>query len=350
MTRTPPPDPLPPNRNIGITLIVVTSILTGFMLLTTGLRIYTRFSLNAQGLDDYCIIIVSVLALARMAIQVVQVAVYHNGRHRWYISESDYIKNNMLGWYAQILLFASVCFLKSSILFLIIRLRDEPKVRRTLYAVVIGLFATNFGSIFILVAECSPPSVYWTQKGGKCWDTRIRIYAIYLTIAYSVATDILCSLLPLYVVWGVGIKMHTKIAVCGLMSLGLLATAFGVARAASLGLVTVDLSWDYAISAIWSNLELFLGIIAANVAISHSIYTFFRQDKSAASVSGYSSANIRLGYLKHDELRNNTTSNSTLAIIRRPSVSKSEGSEAPLTATPYTVASSSALDKLDKFA
>ncbi|KAJ4861306.1 hypothetical protein T069G_02260 [Trichoderma breve] len=325
MTRTPPPDPLPPNRNIGITLIVVTSILTGFMLLTTSLRIYTRFSLNAQGLDDYCIIIVSVLALARMAIQVVQVAVYHNGRHRWYISESDYINNNMLGW-------------------------DEPKVRRTLYAVVIGLFATNFGSIFILVAECSPPSVYWTQKGGKCWDTRIRIYAIYLTIAYSVATDILCSLLPLYVVWGVGIKMHTKIAVCGLMSLGLLATAFGVARAASLGLVTIDLSWDYAISAIWSNLELFLGIIAANVAISHSIYTFFRQDKSAASVSGYSSANIRLGYLKHDELRNNTTSNSTLAIIRRPSVSKSEGSEAPLTAMPYTVASSSALDKLDKFA
>lgn len=182
MTSTPPPDPLPPNRNIGTILIVVTSILTGFMLLTTVLRIYTRFSLDAQGLDDYCIIIVSVLALARMAIQVVQVAVYNNGRHRWYISESDYINNNMLGWYAQILLFASVCFLKSSILFLIIRLRDEPKVRRTLYAVVIGLFATNFGSIFILVAECSPPSVYWTQKGGKCWDTRIRIYAIYLTI------------------------------------------------------------------------------------------------------------------------------------------------------------------------
>lgn len=42
------------------------------------------------------------------------------------------------------------------------------------------------------------------------------------TIAYSIATDILCSLLPIYVVWGVQIKMHVKVAVCGLMSLGLL--------------------------------------------------------------------------------------------------------------------------------
>lgn len=189
MTRPLPPDPLPPNRNIGSTLIVITVILAVFMLLTTGLRMYTRFSLRAQGWDDYLMIIVNVLALTRMAVQVAQVAVYHNGRHRWYISESDYINNNMLGWYAQILLFAGVCFLKSSILFLIIRLRDEANVRRILYAVVTGLFLTNFGTIIILVAECSPPSVYWTQEGGKCWDTRIRIYAIYFTIGKITMQD-----------------------------------------------------------------------------------------------------------------------------------------------------------------
>ncbi|UKZ91484.1 uncharacterized protein TrAFT101_006461 [Trichoderma asperellum] len=296
MTRPPPPNPLPPNRNIGPTLIVITVILTAFMLLTTGLRIYTRFSLRAQGWDDYLMIIVNVLALTRMSVQVVQVSVYNNGRHRWYISESDYVNNNMLGWYAQIFLFAGVCFLKSSILFLIVRLRDEPNVRRILYAVVTGLFITNFGTIIILVAECSPPSVYWTQQGGKCWDTRIRIYAIYFTIG------------------------------------------FGVARAASLGLVTVDLSWDYAISAIWSNLELFLGIIAANIAISRSVYAFFREDKAAASLTGYSSTNIRLGYLKQDEQRINITKETASTIARRPSASKSEESEAPLIFISHTVA------------
>ncbi|UKZ55900.1 hypothetical protein TrVGV298_009724 [Trichoderma virens] len=311
MTRPPPPDSLPSNRNIGTTLIVVTGILTGFMLLTTVLRIYTRFSLNAQGLDDYSMIIVNILALPRMAIQVVQVTVYNNGRHRWYISESDYINNNMLGWYSQILLFAGVCFLKSSILFLIIRLRDEAKVRRILYAVISGLFITNFGTIVILVAECSPPSVYWTQIGGKCWDTRIRIYAIYFTIG----------------------KVNKRYN----------ATGFGVARAASLGLVTVDLSWDYAKSAIWSNLELFLGIIAANVAISHSIYTFLRHKKTADGEPGSNSTNIRLGYLKHVELHNDVMRGTDSAIARHPSISKSEGSEAPLAVISYT-APSSAVD------
>ncbi|UKZ81649.1 hypothetical protein TrVFT333_009421 [Trichoderma virens FT-333] len=219
MTRPPPPDSLPSNRNIGTTLIVVTGILTGFMLLTTVLRIYTRFSLNAQGLDDYSMIIVNILALPRMAIQVVQVTVYNNGRHRWYISESDYINNNMLG--------------------------------------------------------------------------------------------------------------------C--------ATGFGVARAASLGLVTVDLSWDYAKSAIWSNLELFLGIIAANVAISHSIYAFLRHKKTADGEPGSNSTNIRLGYLKHVELHNDVTRGTDSAIARHPSISKSEGSEAPLAVISYT-APSSAVD------
>lgn len=246
MSRPSPPNPLPPDQNIGSTLTIITSILTGFMLLTTGLRLYTRFSLHAQGWDDYSMIVVNILALARMSVQAAQVAVYNNGRHRWYISESNYINNNMLGWYAQILLFASVCFLKVSILCLIMRLRNEPRLKRILYVVIGGLFVTNFGTIIILVAECSPPSVYWTRTGGTCWNTRIRIYAIYFTIgissqyvdkiskhrhwlltisvlaiAYSIVTDILCSLLPIYVVRDVHMKSGTKAAVCGLMSLGL---------------------------------------------------------------------------------------------------------------------------------
>lgn len=87
---------------------------------------------------------------------------------------------------------------------------------------------------------------------------------------------------------------------------------------------------DYALSAIWSNLELLLGIIAANVAISRSIYAFFRDDKATASLSGYSSTNIRLGYLKQDELRNNVMKDTASTIARHPSTSKSEESEAPL--------------------
>lgn len=39
--------------------------------------------------------------------------------------------------------------------------------------------------------------------------------------AYAVATDLVCTVLPIHVVWNVKIPLSTKAAVCGLMSLGL---------------------------------------------------------------------------------------------------------------------------------
>jgi len=59
---------------------------------------------------------------------------------------------------------------------------------------------------------------------------------------YGVLTDLLVSLLPLYIVWSVQIPWRTKLSVCGLMSLGLIATGFGIMRAASLGIKTTDLT------------------------------------------------------------------------------------------------------------
>ena len=78
------------------------------------------------------------------------------------------------------------------------------------------------------------------------------------------------------------------------------ATGFGIARAASLGVVTSDLSCKfvtftsadlplisidvYAVTAIWSNLELYLGIVGANLALGRSIYGYFFKEPSNSQV------------------------------------------------------------------
>ncbi|RBA14662.1 hypothetical protein FPRO05_13473 [Fusarium proliferatum] len=80
---------------------------------------------------------------------------------------------------------------------------------------------------------------------------------------------------------------QTKISVWALMSLGLVATGFGIARATSLGVVTSDLSWVYAITAIWSNLELYLGIVGANLALSRSIFAYFFREGGTTKGSSY---------------------------------------------------------------
>jgi hypothetical protein len=40
-------------------------------------------------------------------------------------------------------------------------------------------------------------------------------------LAYSLLTDVICSLLPWVVVWKVRIPLGTKVGVCGLMGLGI---------------------------------------------------------------------------------------------------------------------------------
>ncbi|KAH7174643.1 uncharacterized protein B0J16DRAFT_348916 [Fusarium flagelliforme] len=282
MATVEPPNPLPPDDNVGPALLGVSGTCLALVIITTSIRIWVRSALRSLGPDDYTIVTVTILGIARFSVQVAQVAI-GNGRHRWYIEPEDYVRNNMLGWVAQLLLFASICLLKISILLLLLRIKDSRRVKFAAWGIMAGLVITNFGCIIILLAECKPTSAYWTGV-GECWDPRVRIYYIYATIAYSIVTDLLCSLLPVFVIWSVKLPMTTKLSVWALMSLGLIATGFGIARAASLGVITSDLSYIYAVTAIWSNLELYLGIVGANLALGRSIYGYFFKEPSNSQV------------------------------------------------------------------
>lgn len=169
--------------NSGPALMVISSLLLGLIIITTSLRLYTRFSLRMLGWDDYTITVTALLAVVRVAIQAVQVQ-HGNGRHRPFISPEDYIVNNMLGWYAQLLLFISTALLKISICLLLLRIRNSRRLKIFLGCVIAGLVITNLTCVIILLAECTPVEAYW-MGGGVCWDTRVRIYAIYITIGKS---------------------------------------------------------------------------------------------------------------------------------------------------------------------
>lgn len=63
------------------------------------------------------------------------------------------------------------------------------------------------------------------------------------------------------------------------------ATVCAAFRARSLGLKTSDLSWAYSIAAVWGNVELGLGITAANLVLARSYATYFRSKTTSASPS-----------------------------------------------------------------
>ncbi|KEZ45125.1 hypothetical protein SAPIO_CDS2562 [Scedosporium apiospermum] len=333
---------LPPSENVGPLLIALSGVLIFFVIVTTILRMWIRTALHTLGWDDATMCVVTVIAIIRYGLQIVQVVSYGNGKHRPYVDEQDYVMNNQLGWWAQICLFSGICVLKLSIMLLILRLKDSKNLKIILYCAMAGLIITNFGVIVILLAECRPVG-YW-RGNGECWEPKVRIYSIYFTIAYSIVTDFLCSLLPLVVIWKVRIPFKTKFMAWSLMSLGLIATGFGIARAASLGIITNDLTWTYAIAAIWSNLEFYLGIIAANLALSRQIYLYFFRGETTPHDTNYGNRNqyLRSSFSngprsahRTDNLRGDKVMDRAATLIegrRRPSVSRSDGSEVELEA------------------
>ncbi|KAK6003331.1 hypothetical protein QM012_001176 [Aureobasidium pullulans] len=284
------------NDDKGPTLLILTCILTSLAIITTSLRCWVRWVNRQLGLDDGAMALTTALAVARMSIQIVSVR-YGNGKHRHYVSNHDYQIINML-----------TCL----DLFLILRIKDTRTFRYILGTVVTGLILTNFECLVVLLAECSPLKAYWNgTSADHCWPAKVRIYSIYLQASYAVATDVVCTILPIHVVWNVKIPFSTKAAVCGLMSLGLVATVCSAIRAASLGTTTDDLSYTYCIAAIWANTELLLGIIAANLALSRSIHKYFteRARTLTSNASGSRTTHLRnsfvtptrMGYVKSPE-------------------------------------------------
>ena len=153
------------------------------MLLTTLTRLYVRAHNRVLGWDDHTIVLTAALALARFGCQVQQVR-HGDGRHRMYLDPADYRISNMYGWYAQLFLFLGVCLLKISICLLLLRIKNDRKLRRLIYGVMGGLVFTNGIVILILLAECRPIEGYWTGaiSDGRCWDPRVRVYSVYFSI------------------------------------------------------------------------------------------------------------------------------------------------------------------------
>ena len=101
----------------------------------------------------------------------------------------------------------------------------------------------------------------------------------------------------------------------------------------------------YAVAALWSNIELFLGLTAANLALSRQVYQYFFPSSHQHSHPGsyfprygYGSSDPRSNYRFSRKLRDPTGGELSFAAQDtyvessnvRPSLSKSDGSEIPL--------------------
>lgn len=185
------------------------------------------------------------------------------------------MQNDKFSFFSYLLVFWSMCLLKTSILLVPLRFKDGKWLRVFLYFVMGGVWITHLGAVITLIAQCTPVRAFWTKE-GICLAPEVKLYLIKAAVVYCVLTDIICSFLPLLAIRKIKLSMRKRLLVWCLMSIGLIATSFGICRIIVISCErTGDRTWDYAKSGIFANCELFLGIIAANLSLSISMYRYF---------------------------------------------------------------------------
>ncbi len=167
--------------NLGPALVITGSVLLALVVVTTALRLLVRARNRMLGCDDLTILLVAVLATARLGCQAAQVR-HGDGRHAVMLDPEEYRAVNQLGWYALVLFFVAICLLKTSICLLLLRLKNERWLRWLIYGTMAGLVITNGGVVVILIAECRPLDAFWDGDMGRCWDPRVRVFGIYASI------------------------------------------------------------------------------------------------------------------------------------------------------------------------
>ena len=96
----------------------------------------------------------------------------HNGygRHQSYLTVEQTREAHKWDYITQHFLFLILCITKISICLFALRIKNTKWLRRSLYALMIGLVVTNGGCVIVLLAKCHPIRGNWDGEVGICWN------------------------------------------------------------------------------------------------------------------------------------------------------------------------------------
>lgn len=168
---------------------------------------------------------------------------------------------------------------KLSILMFVLRIPSSKKIAYLIYFVMFSMSVVNIVTVGALASQCRPLEKLWNPIiPGHCFYAGELSRFGYGQGVVNVLTDFFCTLTPVFILWNVKIKRRLKFAICGLMSIGFLATASQIVRVVALNsLDAEDYTYKITIIVIAAILDQNLGIIAACIPTFQPLFRALAQ-------------------------------------------------------------------------
>ncbi|EHA49637.1 hypothetical protein MCOR27_003487 [Pyricularia oryzae] len=198
------------------------------------LRMYTRLVVvKSPGLDDYFMVAAAACATVGMATHGVQ-SQNGMGKHYEFITPPMRVEYSKFGFFQSIINnTGGISILKVSIALSLLKLGGGNRAyTNTLYAFLALTAAVTIYAWCTLIFFCDPVHGYWDKTiNPKCYDIKLFVVFGLVHTAVNMFTDVAFALLPIPIIWMLQMKKRTKIYLCIVLSLGLIAVVMGVLKA-----------------------------------------------------------------------------------------------------------------------
>ncbi|CRK09486.1 hypothetical protein BN1708_002171 [Verticillium longisporum] len=221
---------------------------------------------TSLGRDDWFILLLLCAGLSSTFLNSFGFVSNGIGKDIWTVPFKNITRLIQFFYIQEILYFAQIALLKTSILFFYMRIFGHTDIRKFIWGTMI--FNAAFGVVFIFIAafQCKPISYYWTswdgEHQGHCLDINAIVWA---NAGITIVLDFWMLTLPLSQITALTLHWKKKIGVTLMFCVGTFVTVVSILRLQTLVAFakTRNPTWDQFGILTWSTIEINVGIICA---------------------------------------------------------------------------------------
>ena len=155
--------------------------------------------------------------------------------------------------------------IKISLVLFYLEIFKTRRFRITAYNFLAYLVINSLVNFFVAIFSCSPVPSFWNRDiKGKCLDIQAAAYA---NSGSAIVQDIILLIMPLLFIRHLNMKRRRKIAVGFMFCIGTFGCVATIMRLPALSTfkISIDPSWDYVPTTIWTELELSAGFLCVSL-------------------------------------------------------------------------------------
>lgn len=243
----------------------------GLALIICMTRLYIRkFSMNMFGYDDWACLIALIFTMT-FNILGCFIVKYGSGKHIQHVSNEDLAIWLKLYYVAMCLYLYVAMTVKMSLLLFFMRIFQKDWVQRICKGMMIFLVLFTVSGSLVLAFQCSPPRAAFDQTitNATCFS-KFRLFQITLYQAVLMfAVDLAILILPMPVLISLKMPVRKTLAICLIVSTGIIASIAPVVRFSTLDYLlkgATDLTYDSDSSLYWMAVEFNLGLVAGSLS------------------------------------------------------------------------------------